>query len=72
MKLATMAIAGSTMFQFGGCTGDFLGLSGRNVPIGFGRGIGNSISLLINAAIVAPFVQPFVDDLGGLLGTNQG
>lgn len=69
-KFAALMVAGSTMFQFGGC-GDFFGLSGRNIPVGFGQGIGGSIALLVNAALVAPFVQPFIDDLGGLLGTNQ-
>jgi len=45
--------------------GGFWGATLRNIPVGFGRGVGNSVALLIDAALVAPFIQPILDDLTG-------
>ncbi len=63
MKVAAMTMAGATMFQFGGC----FGATQRNIPVGLGQGIGNSLALVINAALLAPVLGPVIEDIGDLL-----
>ncbi len=55
MKFASLFVVGGCVFQLGGCFGDFLNLTLREIPVGFGRSIGATPAAIVND-IIAPLI----------------